>query len=171
MDCAPRKFREPYDSDVKCRNTNWFIVLSLALFIVAFAMWIRSYWFADFTGRYDGKGGSFGLTSCMGSIQAHLHRTGYGNVSGYYLRRDWADKWGKLGDTFDFSIGFARDRFWIKFPYWLLCVIFALLPVPFVYARRRRLRDKGCCTACGYDLKGDFEHGCPECGSNRQPLT
>lgn len=35
-----------------------------------------------------------------------------------------------------------------------------------VSARRAR---RGVCTACGYDLRADFAHGCPECGWNRSP--
>jgi hypothetical protein len=31
-----------------------------------------------------------------------------------------------------------------------------------------RLR-RGCCLACGYDLRYDFVGGCPECGWNRMP--
>ena len=32
--------------------------------------------------------------------------------------------------------------------------------------RRRRMR-KGLCPACGYDLRGEFDGGCPECGWKR----
>jgi hypothetical protein len=28
---------------------------------------------------------------------------------------------------------------------------------------------KGCCPACGYDLRGGLGAGCPECGWNRTP--
>ncbi len=33
--------------------------------------------------------------------------------------------------------------------------------------RRRRRRRNGHCPQCNYDLKGAFEHGCPECGWGR----
>ena len=44
------------------------------------------------------------------------------------------------------------------------------LPIrgPFVLRRHIR-RKRGRCPKCGYDLRGDLEHGCPECGWNRQP--
>ena len=28
-------------------------------------------------------------------------------------------------------------------------------------------RSRGCCTACGYDLRSEYSTGCPECGWNR----
>ena len=29
--------------------------------------------------------------------------------------------------------------------------------------------ESGRCVKCGYDLRGDMEQGCPECGWNRDP--
>ena len=40
------------------------------------------------------------------------------------------------------------------------------------FALRRHLRRKrGLCVACGYDLRGDLEHGCPECGWQREAAS
>ncbi len=37
------------------------------------------------------------------------------------------------------------------------------------FALRRHIRRKrGLCVACGYDLRGGLEHGCPECGWRRE---
>jgi hypothetical protein len=33
--------------------------------------------------------------------------------------------------------------------------------------RRRMRRSRGLCTMCGYDLRGDIDAGCPECGWGR----
>ncbi len=38
--------------------------------------------------------------------------------------------------------------------------------LPGVLSRRRRQR-RGRCPTCGYDLRGNLEHGCPECGWRR----
>ena len=50
----------------------------------------------------------------------------------------------------------------------------AILGLPFVAVgqtcRRRRIR-RGRCVKCGYDLRGDHEAGCPECGWNREKAT
>jgi len=36
-------------------------------------------------------------------------------------------------------------------------------------AKRARRRRKGCCTACGYDLRGSAGRACPECGAALAP--
>ena len=45
-----------------------------------------------------------------------------------------------------------------------------LFDVPGLLRRRKRKtrRIEGRCPACGYDLKGEFEAGCPECGWRRE---
>jgi len=59
-------------------------------------------------------------------------------------------------------------RIWI--PYWLLVIIFMLLPI---YAGYRRMRygkrtATNCCPSCGYDLRASPER-CPECGRPTDP--
>jgi hypothetical protein len=49
-------------------------------------------------------------------------------------------------------------------------VLWLLIPGPFVLRRHVRVR-RGRCPKCGYDLRGSFDAGCPECGWNRQPTT
>jgi hypothetical protein len=44
-----------------------------------------------------------------------------------------------------------------------------LLPTGLLAFRRRLRRKRGRCPKCGYDLRGDLDAGCPECGWNRQP--
>ncbi len=51
-------------------------------------------------------------------------------------------------------------------PHWIPVVVFAAglggaIGKPFV--RRRR----GCCPCCGYDIKGQADKGCSECGWRR----
>jgi hypothetical protein len=58
-------------------------------------------------------------------------------------------------------------------PHWLLCVIFALLPLHgAVIVRRERRRRRGAannlCSACGYDLRASPGQ-CPECGAAPAP--
>ena len=45
-------------------------------------------------------------------------------------------------------------------------ILWLLIRGPFVLRIRSRRR-RGCCLKCGYDLRGDYETGCPECGWNR----
>jgi hypothetical protein len=59
-------------------------------------------------------------------------------------------------------LGLAADTvFWGAL--WL-----GALAIPGAVSRRRR-RARGLCPACGYDLRGDFAPGCPECAWNRTP--
>ncbi|MDY7110541.1 MAG: hypothetical protein SYC29_18065 [Planctomycetota bacterium] len=53
-------------------------------------------------------------------------------------------------------------------------LIALIVGIPFAAGRfssRRRhlLQERGLCPSCGYDLRGDFAAGCPECGWNRPP--
>jgi hypothetical protein len=63
---------------------------------------------------------------------------------------------------------------WLTIPYWLLVVVTAVVPL---VAGLRHIRNRvrvrrGCCPACGYDLRATPER-CPECGampkSQREP--
>ena len=47
---------------------------------------------------------------------------------------------------------------------WLF--LFGLLSSPWTFRRARRER-LGLCIQCGYDLRGSYENGCPECGRGR----
>ncbi|MCZ6493643.1 MAG: hypothetical protein O7C65_03235 [Planctomycetota bacterium] len=45
--------------------------------------------------------------------------------------------------------------------------VLAAVACSWVVVRPWARRTRGCCLACGYDLRGDFFHGCPECGWRR----
>jgi hypothetical protein len=139
---------------------------SLLLCVATVALWMRSYWAADFVGRYDGGGGAFSVISCMGSIQLGWQSSGYGNVAGLYWRRDKAHRWGDLRSTFRFqtqSVGTYRG---VIFPHWPVALLSAILPaLRLRTAIRSRCRERvGLCPNCGYDLRAT-PHGCPECGA------
>ncbi len=52
----------------------------------------------------------------------------------------------------------------VNFPLWLVAALFAALPARWgVVTWRRRKREPGACTGCGYDLRAT-PHRCPECG-------
>ena len=50
----------------------------------------------------------------------------------------------------------------------LLALYLATAGIRRAFKESARLR-RGCCIACGYDLRYDFVAGCPECGWNRLP--
>ena len=61
--------------------------------------------------------------------------------------------------------GFAINMLLYALIAWLL------IRGPFVarhYSRREIRRRRGRCLKCGYDLRGDYDAGCPECGWNRE---
>ena len=60
------------------------------------------------------------------------------------------------------SLGFAGNTFFYAAILWLPFAPFQL---------RRYVRVKrGHCIKCGYDLRGDFSAGCPECGWRREDV-
>ncbi len=59
--------------------------------------------------------------------------------------------------------GFAINTAFYAAILWLLTL------GPFTLRRVIR-RKRGCCIKCGYDLRGDFSGGCPECGWRREAV-
>lgn len=59
----------------------------------------------------------------------------------------------------------AWGRFALGLVFWA-AVLWLLIPGP-LYARRLVRRRRGRCPGCGYDVRGDFTQGCPECGVGR----
>ena len=54
----------------------------------------------------------------------------------------------------------------LSFPIWLLAIVLAVLPIGWSVTamRQRRLRVRGLCPSCGYDLRATRDR-CPECGT------
>ncbi|UCD74914.1 MAG: hypothetical protein JSV91_14145 [Phycisphaerales bacterium] len=62
---------------------------------------------------------------------------------------------------------------WPSFAYnTVFYAIILWLPVHGLFVLRRHVRHKhGHCLKCGYDLRGEYDAGCPECGWNREGAT
>ena len=60
--------------------------------------------------------------------------------------------------------GFAINTVFYAALLWMLWLS------PFV-VRRAIHRKRGHCLKCGYDLRGDFSAGCPECGWRREDVS
>lgn len=51
-------------------------------------------------------------------------------------------------------------------PCWAVCLVTAILPILWVYRRRKQPFRPGLCPTCGYDLRATPDR-CPECGTIR----
>ncbi len=64
-------------------------------------------------------------------------------------------------------MGFALDTALFTIVWWPLLLAALVFLDPFRFRRALRRR-RGHCISCGYDLRGDPDTGCPECGWNRE---
>ena len=166
---------------------------SLLLCGVTVYMWIRSYQRYESLYLDHVKGPAerpdhhfFHVRSTLGSISwCHQYENAVREmVNPYYLEMQ-GKGWRKLVQVYDAQplpaqqtrggLGFRwrfdstvhpkQTRFsrLVIMPYWAPLLVFALLPVLWVW-RRRRHRRPGCCAVCGYDLRASPER-CPECGN------
>jgi hypothetical protein len=91
------------------------------------------------------------------------------------LERWWSvrawDDWVVLGAGLQKTQTRGETARAVVLPHWLLALgVAGLLVRAARGGKRTRRRRRGLCPACGYDVKGAFEGGCPECGWNRAPL-
>ena len=163
---------------------NGAAVLSALLFAVIVAVWVRSYWTAQYVGHVDAAGW-VGALSMRGVVR--VERGGYGGLSrpewqysaystpagglaGELAARDRNGGWLR-------SIGFAYARFdytgdgrsvrraWYA-PHWAVAGCFGVPAALWAVGmwRQGRRRGPGVCARCGYDLRATPER-CPECGA------
>lgn len=102
---------------------------------------------ASFSENSTASGWNRSTTTDAIFLEANLTgNTRYGTYRALPLRPIW--------------LGFLLDMLFYAVIW--VCVFFALR------ATRQTLRTRrGLCPMCGYDLRGDFDAGCPECGWNR----
>jgi hypothetical protein len=153
-------------------------VLSLLLFVAVCALWVRSLRRGDLL-DFVGLDLRLVIRSDAGLIVTQVSRAevqdrpGLRHVS-WPIPTNWSI-WGVLGRRWWQRLGFGHnvggtaagqrvDQF--VFPHY--CLAAASLPLPALmliqHRRARRLRIKGLCPNCGYDLRATPQR-CPECGS------
>jgi hypothetical protein len=173
------------------RLFNFLTLLSLLLFVVAVALWVRSSRSVDMwtlsQRSDDGRArlcfvvsdhGKLQFRRSVGPAMADAPRPGLqhrAEPSGYGRDYDAVYRMGQVAGVqanYWFA-GFGLFRYgdgtaWhsdLMIPHWSVAVLASLLP-PVKFARRRRDRARrhaGHCPRCGYDLRATPGR-CPECG-------
>jgi len=154
------------------------------LFVATLALWVRSH--------FDSDGLVWWRWNRHGSLYASKGRLIWGvSIQDEKLREYAGDEtyfsW-SLGELVEPTsqlfaapgVRFAGFQYWVFWngpaldreliiPLWFLAGSAAVLPGVWtrrflLKRRRRKLRDRSCCTDCGYDLRATPER-CPECGA------
>jgi hypothetical protein len=156
---------------VKRRLFNLLAGLSLLLSVGMAICWMRSHYYHDFL-YFVAKG----HPNCVISSDAPSRLAfaiSYGVDSG--RRSQWLS-WRTIGSDLDPSgshLGFSGFHYSsgrmsvrsIRFPYWFIVLLFAALPIVWLFDRIRRPAIlHGKCPVCGYDLRATPDR-CPECGT------
>jgi hypothetical protein len=161
-------------------------LVSLPVFLVVVAAWVRSYWIADYLllreesqrivsshGGFQWQEG-FLFESLPSLTKAGIPRYETRPPTESFCNFAWtSDQYPPLvspqsigshsvleaSTEFDPSIFNSRQ---LTVPYWSMAIAFGILPFAVVVSRRRR-HPIGCCRKCGYDLRATPDR-CPECG-------
>jgi hypothetical protein len=167
------------------RPPNWSWTLSVVVFVLITALWIRSLWALDAVGfRNISHTKSIGVQSCEGEISFVMtHAIHLFNSPGTdYFRLGFSSQAPKLNSlnvltrtverTGGFSCRFAGFAFFsftdkgvvyrcLFVPLWPLILAASIVPLT------RRIHPShtslGRCPKCGYDLRATPDR-CPECG-------
>lgn len=165
---------------MKKRAFNALVALSLALFVATCVMWARSYWQSD-QWSWRTRTGRAGVDSLRGRVivgRVIVTPAVLANIPRWRIVQsipaDAAEatslKPGWSFATFQaarsITTGLTAED--VRIPYWFLAMLACVLPA--WWWRRRlqeeRIRLRGCCPVCGYDLRASPER-CPECGMSR----
>ncbi len=143
---------------VKRRIFNWLSAMSLALFVVTAALFVRSWWRADY----------LTLSKCGPYTRVLLSRKGEFVLMDAEAFRPLRDRKGNIVSV-SYQQTFVRGRLssiYVDIPHPLVALALAVLPGLWLRADldRRRRRNRDLCLTCGYDLRAT-PNRCPQCGS------
>ncbi len=146
--------------------------ISLLLCVGLTALWVRSYWVRDSV-YLESLDHGYLLSSSQGRVRVirrdAVYSSGgvqfasYPPASFAESKQPVARFLGAAGGSGGFNGAPAR---WVVLPIWMLSVVSAVIPIGWLWHRRRiaRRTRAGVCRACGYDLRATPEQ-CPECGA------
>jgi hypothetical protein len=189
---AFRKYRTSsacgYDDRViRRRSLTVASAVSLLLCVAALVLWLASY-AKTFSVRFSRPEGELFVLFDRGLVQIDAVRGdttdsgwgfndfrrmagwGWDELNMFAPHASWFRSAGFGGESYSRNIG---TGFWpmvslpacvLFFPLW--AVVIASLPLPIMWAiRRRRRGDRMCCPTCSYNLTGNTSGVCPECGT------
>jgi hypothetical protein len=153
---------------------NGISALSLFLFVVTAVLWARSHYDHDFfycrsvnnhpslIAIASDASGRLGLTVSHG-VTPFQERFRWISYKNYANDLDPPDSW--LGLSFTHLAAGGIDERSIRFPNWILALLFAVFPITWLFNRTLgRTILGGHCIHCGYDLRATPDR-CPECGT------
>jgi hypothetical protein len=152
--------------------------LSLLLFVVVVALWVRTTVVQDYIGfeaspptgtRIYGIASRHGLL-WVGRMDDPSAETSAG-THGYYWRTSPSSP-GMRGNKLPLSVQFGgtdeEAKEWgVQVPYLLLMLLLGIAPARWCFSWKRTTNKQrhGLCPSCGYDLRAT-PHRCPECGTH-----
>jgi hypothetical protein len=169
---------------------------SAAILVLVALAWTRSHWRADAFFLHLRSGSCLWVAGCQGVLSIELDRgpgpASNRRISheswavedylrllvGLALTRASAAGQGSVSaDSYSVRSFRCDERTWsmpdgvlsatrVAFPYWLILIALAVLPLRRMLGGVRRYRRglRGLCVECGYDLRG-VDKRCPECGA------
>jgi hypothetical protein len=158
---------------VKRRLFNVLSAVALLLLASVVALWVRSYFKADFVGYKAGSGERrlYGVISSRGVVWLGWRQMTETGEPEFYRRSSPAREW-RLADSHWWSFRFDSSGAGLgveraaTLPHWALALPLAVAPIVSLVRWKRRRHKHGLCAVCGYDLRATPER-CPECGNAR----
>ena len=158
---------------IRCLIFNTMALLSLVMIIVVIWLWLWAYYrpkpykgAVRFSNYRVAVGAEF-ETTLLGCVRMGIIA---GDATAPITVKGMQPFWIKL---FDYGLKIERYSWgtviYVHVPYWLLLLVFAILPSLWLYKRiRRPSLPEHFCPKCQYDLTGTIAAGrseCPECGA------
>jgi hypothetical protein len=158
---------------------NAIAAFSLLLLLAVMVMWLDSGW-NHAALQWNGKQSGMGIISM--NTQMLIYRMELGPESSFPTQGLDASHWPNDDDQFLSQSDFVEYYLWgfgfgidfpahnnttsaLLVPHWFLSIILSIFPTIWqIKWQQRRKLGSNACRYCGYDLTGNKQGSCPECG-------